>query len=138
MPTTMGGRVKTIRRAWKWSQAELARVLKVDQATISFWERDLVKPGGTSILALASLFRVKLEAFEDGQAFTLPEPPSPPDMVGEARKGPRSVCLPLGGPHLLTVVDLEAGSSCGSALSEAMVSLAEGTTQNRRVWLVLE
>ena len=64
--TSLGDRIKAVRLTWRWSQEEMAEALRVDQASISFWERDKIKPSGSAIVALASLFRTSTDALEGG------------------------------------------------------------------------
>ena len=139
LPTsTMGERIKAIRVSWRWSQEEMAEALRVDQASISFWERDKIKPSGSAIVALASLFRTSTDALEGGLGFKIPDPPSHPESAKVDREFPRSVSLPAGSEDVVMVVDLGDGSSKGKQLSEAMMSLVQGVKDSRRVWVVLE
>jgi len=133
---TLGDRIKSVRRTWKWSQQEMAEALRVDQASISFWERDKIRPSGSAIVALASLFRTSVDALEGGSEFNIPDSPSLPGSA--EREFPRSVCLPIGSKEMVMVVDLADGSSKGDPVSEAMMTLAMGVKANRRVWVVIE
>ena len=137
-PSSLGERIRAVRRSWQWSQEELARLLKVDQASVSFWERDKVKPSGSALISLASLFRVEVPALEDGLAFRLPEAPSDLEAAKADRQYPRSVCLPMVAGHAVTVVDLRDGTSAGQDLPEALMSLSHGLGGHRRAWLVLD
>jgi transcriptional regulator with XRE-family HTH domain len=135
---SLGDRIKSVRRTWKWSQQEMAEALRVDQASISFWERDKIRPSGSAIVALASLFRTSVEALEGGHEFNIPDSPSTPGTAKIEREFPRSVCLPIGARDQVMVVDLADGSSKGDPVSEAMMALAMGVKGNRRVWVVIE
>ena len=137
-PSSLGGRIRAVRQSWQWSQEELARVLKVDQASVSFWERDKVKPGGSALIALASLFRVDVPSLEDGLDFRLPEAPSDPDGARIDRQYPRSVCLPMVSGQAVTLVDLRDGTTVGRDLPEALMSLSHGLGGQRRAWLILD
>ncbi|BDU73469.1 helix-turn-helix domain-containing protein [Mesoterricola silvestris] len=138
VPGTMGDRIKTVRRTWKWSQQEMAGALRVDQASISFWERDKIRPSGSALVALAALFRTSVDALEGGSEFNIPDSPSAPGGDKVEREFPRSVCLPMGDREKVMVVDLADGSSKGDPVSEAMMTLAMGVKANRRVWVVIE
>ena len=139
MPTsTLGERVKATRLTWKWSQEEMANALRVDQASISFWERDKIRPSGSAIVALASLFRTSVEALEGGSGFHIPEPPSNPESAKADREVPRSISLPKGVQGGIVVVDLGEGSYKDMQLSEAMMALVQGVKDSRRTWVVLE
>ena len=135
--STLGERIKAIRMNWKWSQEAMAGALRVDQASISFWERDKIKPSGSAMVALSSLFRISPTALEEGVGFRIPESPSSPGSVETDQEQPRSVSLPMGGEGGVMVVDLGDGSSRDRSLSEAMMSLVQGLKENRRVWIVL-
>ena len=136
--TTLGERIKAIRLNWRWSQGELAHALRVDQASISYWERGKVKPSGSGLVALASLFRTSAEAMEEGTGFQMPEPPCRPEAAKADREDPRGVSLPWGGKDVVMLIDLIDGSSNDSGLSEAMMSLVQAFKENRRAWVVLE
>ena len=139
LPTsTMGERIKAIRVSWRWSQEEMANALRVDQASISFWERDKIRPSGSAIVALSSLFRASTEALEGGIGFRIPDPPFSPELAKVDRKVPLSISLPIGGKELIMVVDLGDGSSKDKPLSEAMMTLVQGVKDRRQTWVVLE
>ncbi len=136
--TTLGERIKAIRIMWRWSQEEMADALRVDQASISFWERDKIKPSGSAMVALAALFRISHEALEKGTNFVIPDPPSRTDLNRSSREYPRSVGLPASEGEAVTVVDLRDGSSKGKQISEAMMALVQGVKEGRKVWVVME
>jgi len=135
---TMGERIKAVRTAWGWSQEEMAETLRVDQASISFWERDKIKPSGSAMVALSALLRTSLASLEEGPGFVIPDPPSKPPLPKTDREMPRSVSLPIGEADPIAVVDLVDGSSKGKQLSEAMMVLVEAVKAGRRVWVVME
>ncbi len=136
---TLGERIKAVRMLWAWSQEEMAETLRVDQASISFWERDKIKPSGSALVALAALFRTSLEALEHGKGFILPDPPSRmPASKKSEREMPRSVSLPRGEEDPIVIVDLLDGSSKGKQISEAMMVLVQAVKENRKVWIVME
>ena len=139
LPTsTMGERIKAIRVSWRWSQEEMASALRVDQASISFWERDKIRPSGSAVVALASLFRTSTEALEVGAGFRIPDPPSSPETAKADREVPLSISLPVGVKDVIVVVDLGDGSYKDLPLSEAMIALVQGVKDSRRSWVVLE
>ena len=135
---TLGERIKAVRTAWGWSQEEMAETLRVDQASISFWERDKIKPSGSAMVALSALFRTSLDALESGTGFVVPDPPSRPPLAKAEREFPRSVSLPISDADPIVVVDLVDGTSKGKQLSEAMMVLVESVKAGRRVWVVME
>lgn len=136
---TLGERIKAVRASWSWSQEEMADALRVDQASISFWERDKIKPSGSAMVALAALFRTSVEALESGSGFVVPDPPSRQPTPRRAdREMPRSVSLPLGQADTIQMVDLVNGSTRCKQLSEAMMDLAQAVKDGRKVWVVME
>jgi transcriptional regulator with XRE-family HTH domain len=135
---TLGERIKAVRTSWGWSQEEMAETLRVDQASISFWERDKIKPSGSAMVALSALFRTSLDSLESGTSFVVPDPPSRPPLAKTEREFPRSVSLPISDSDPIVVVDLIDGTSKGKQLSEAMMVLVESVKAGRRVWVVME
>lgn len=135
---SLGERIKAVRLTWRWSQEEMAEALRVDQASISFWERDKIKPSGSAMVALAALFRTSVEALEAGSGFVIPDPPSRTELSRQNREYPRSVGLPAAEGEAVSVVDLADGSSKGRQISEAMMALVQGVKEGRKVWVVLE
>lgn len=57
----MKNRIKVLRTARKWSQAELARQLAVSRQTVIALESDRSDPSLTLAFALAKLFELKIE-----------------------------------------------------------------------------
>lgn len=95
LPTsTIGERIKAVRVSWRWSQEEMASALRVDQASISFWERGKIRPSGSAIVALSSLFRASTAALEEGTGFRIPDPPSSPESAKADREVPMSISSP--------------------------------------------
>jgi len=120
----------------------MANVLRVDQASISFWERDKIKPSGSAMVALAALFRTSVDALERGEGFLIPDPPSHPPVSRRAprteRPVPRSVSLPIRTEEPVQIVDLADGTTRGKQLDQAMMDLAQAVREQRKVWVVLE
>jgi len=138
VPLTLGERIKAVRLAWDWPQEEMAEILRVDQASISFWERDKIKPSGSAMVALAALFRTTIEALEKGEEFIIPVAPNRGEGIRRSRALPRGVCLPVSEPDNVTIVDLNNGGLTALQLSEAMINLGQYAKDNRKVWIVVE
>ena len=136
--TSLGERIKAVRVSWRWSQGELAHALRVDQASVSYWERGKVKPSGSGLLALASLFRTSARSMEEGTGFQIPEPPCRRGATRHEREDPRGVSLPWDGRAVIGVVGLDDGSFTASALGEGLMSLVQAFKAHRRAWVVLE
>jgi DNA-binding XRE family transcriptional regulator len=138
-PSTLGERIKAVRIEWDWAQDELAEILRVDQASISFWERDKIKPSGAAMVALAALFRTTADALETGQGFVVPKAPGRGEGKRKSRPLPRGICLPVGQlPGQVVVVDLATGYLSVQELSEAMINLGQYTKDGRKIWIVVE
>lgn len=135
--TTMGARIRAVRRKWGWSQEDVARAVRVDQASISFWERDKVRPSGSALVALASLFRTSVETLEAGEGFKVPDAPFTPED-SRTQELPRSISLPLATDDGVTIVDLASGTFKAAQISDAMMSVVQGVKDCRRVWVVME
>ena len=137
--STLGKRIKAVRLAWDWAQEELAELLRVDQASISFWERDKIKPSGAAMIALAALFRTTVDALESGENFVLPVAPNRGKGSRKSRVLPRGVCLPVTDQSgRVAIIDLVSGGMTDPQLSEAMISLGQFAKDNRKVWIVVE
>lgn len=135
--TSLAERVKSVRTAWGWSQLAMAEILRVDQASVSFWERGKVKPSGAALVAISALFRCTVEALETGYGFQIPEPPS--NGHNPARGiSHRSVCLPRVNRAGITLVDLASGAAQRKRASEASLELSLANKQGRRIWVVVE
>lgn len=70
-PSTLGLRIRAIRVAWGWTQGTLAKVLGSSQSIISEWEKDISKPSGATLTALAKLVDLPVAALENGRGFRM-------------------------------------------------------------------
>jgi transcriptional regulator with XRE-family HTH domain len=137
-PQTLAERIRAVRGAWKWSQGEMADALRVDQASISFWERGKVRPSGSALVAMAALFRTTVDALERGEGFIMPSLPGGGAAPKGLRAPPRAVCLPVAGPDGVTVIDLAAGDLMARPPAEAAMDLDRYAKDGRRLWIVVE
>jgi len=133
---TLGERIRAIRTAWGWSQSQVCGLLHVDQASISFWERDRVIPSGSALVALAALFRCSVEALETGSGFVISDPPFqlPRTDHGDLR----SVSLPMSDSGPVVIVDMVDGTAKGKDLPQAITDLAEALKVGRKTWVIIE
>jgi transcriptional regulator with XRE-family HTH domain len=65
---TIGQRIKNARNEKKITQPELAQLVGVSKATISFWETDVTKPKINSMEALASALGVTFDYLNTGKS----------------------------------------------------------------------
>lgn len=133
-PKTLGERIKAVRIAWRWTQAELGMALNTDQTAISAWERERVKPSGPTLAALVHLFQNSPEALETGRGFQIPE--APPSL----RCAPHTRTITLReAPCVAQIVDIkEDHTQVLQDPQEAMIRLIQATREGRSVWVVVE
>jgi transcriptional regulator with XRE-family HTH domain len=116
----------------------MAEMLRVDQASISFWERGKIKPSGSALVALAALFRTTLDALEKGEGFVEPSPPARGTGPKGLRALPRAVCLPVVEPGGVTVIDLASGGLVAQPTTETVKVVDQCAKDGRKVWIVVE
>jgi hypothetical protein len=117
----------------------MAEILRVDQASISFWERDKIKPSGSAFVALTALFRTTIEALERGENFIVPAAPGRGEGGRRSRVLPRAICLPISDQtDKVAIIDLSSGLLNSPQLSDAMISLGQYAKDKRKVWIVVE
>ncbi len=136
-PTTLGERIRAVRMAWHWTQAELGAALNTDQTTVSSWERERVTPSGPTLAALAQLFRTTPEALLGQEDWAVPEVPGA--LPVSPKPGLRSVHLPDTGSAVAHYCDLTSEQDIALHDSqEAMLRLIQATREGRKVWVVVE
>lgn len=59
--TSIGDRIRTLRQTRKHSQAELARLLGINQATIAGYESDRYQPSVTTLIDIANIYGVSVD-----------------------------------------------------------------------------
>lgn len=131
-PVTLGGRVAAIRKAWGWTQGDLAIRLRIKTASVSAWERGKAIPTGTSLISLAALLRTTPEALVGESVFTIPDQP-----LGVAEPGWSTYQLPTPGEgdRILLV---KAGSLVGSLEPKDLRKVAlEALQVGSPIWLVI-
>jgi transcriptional regulator with XRE-family HTH domain len=116
----------------------MAEVLRVDQASVSFWERGKIRPSGSALVALAALFRATPDALEKGEGFVVPSPPARGAGPKGLRALPRPVCLPVAEPGAVAFVDLGSGALSELPPGEAAGALDRCAKDGRRIWIVAE
>lgn len=129
---SLGQRVAAIRKAWGWTQSELAERLRVQKATVSAWERETADPNGISLIALAAVLNTSPESLLGESRFTIPSM-----LEGVSEGNWQSVQLPLSAdPGLVLLV--EAGSVTETLRpSQLKNRAADALASKRPVWLVV-
>lgn len=139
-PQTFGDRLRRIRIAWGWSQGRLAETLGSNQRLVSHWERDIAKPSGAALTAIASLVGMTTEALLTGKGFSIPDMPAVVEGVAKetvAQYTAISRLLPKPKKGRIAVVDLNAFESKPITLDEALKTLKGMKGTNTEVWLVI-
>jgi transcriptional regulator with XRE-family HTH domain len=126
--------------AWGWTQISLAKALGSSQSIISEWEKDISRPSGASLAALAKLFDLPVKALETGKGFRIPEPPDTKPVGGHMSK--RNVqdlkkLLPKLGEGEILQVDTGTEDSELVKLKEALDAIRQAQKDGRPVWLVI-
>ena len=137
---TLGQRIRAVRIAWGWTQGNLAKALGSAQSLISEWEKDVSKPSGASLTALAKLFHNTTSALSTGRGFKISEPPDAEPRGGQMSK--RAIqelrqFLPSLKEGEILQVDTMTKDSEMVALKDALASLRVARNEGRPVWLVI-
>lgn len=139
-PSTLGRRIRAIRIAWGWTQATLAKALGSSQSIVSEWEKDISKPSGASLLALANLFGLSVNALETGRGFKVNDPPdAKPEGGLMSKREVQSLkkLLPKLKEGEILQVDTGTEDSELVELKEALTLIRQAKKEGRSVWLVL-
>lgn len=139
-PSTLGLRIRAIRLAWGWTQGTLAKVLGSSQSIISEWEKDISKPSGATLTALAKLVDLPVKALETGRGFRIPEPPdAKPEGGLMSKRDVQSLkkLLPKLGEGEILQVDTGTEDSELVKLKEALDTIRQAQKEGRPVWLVV-
>lgn len=136
----MGERIRKVRVAWGWSQVQLSESLSVPQQAVSSWERDLTRPSGPALGALAALFRLPAEALMEGKGFQIPAPLMEEVALVATEKGRKRkpVELPKAKPGEVWGVDLETSEHHPLKLEEAIALLRKAAKEGTSIWMVLK
>lgn len=139
-PTTLGQRIRAVRLAWGWTQIALSKALGSGQSLISEWEKDISRPSGATLTALAKLVDLPVKALETGRGFRIPEPPDAKPEGGLMSKRQiqdlRKLLPKLAGGEILQV-DTGAEDSELVKLKEALEAIRQAQKEGRPVWLVI-
>jgi transcriptional regulator with XRE-family HTH domain len=64
-----------VRKAWGWTQDDLAQALGNDRQIISYWELDKAKPTRSAMQLLARTLHLSVGALTTGEGFSIPDLP---------------------------------------------------------------
>jgi len=137
---TLGQRIRAVRIAWGWTQGTLAKALGSAQSVISEWEKDISRPSGASLAALAKLFENNTTGLTTGKGFQIPESPDADSRGGQLSK--RDIqelkqLLPVLKEGEILQVDTMTKDSELMALKDALISLKAARNEGRPVWIVI-
>lgn len=137
---SLGQRIRAVRITWGWTQGTLAKALGSAQSLVSEWEKDISRPSGASLTALAKLFQTTALALSTGTAFKVSDPPEAKPVGGQMSK--RSIqelkgLLPVLNEGEILQVDTETKDTEFVALRDALAALRVAKKEGRRVWLVI-
>lgn len=137
-PDTLGKRIRRIRLAWNWSQAQLAEAIHTNQKTLSRWELDKQEPGEPALGALSGLFGLTIQALRSGKGFKVPAPPRQMGylLVAEAY-AVDLVRLPSVGEEGLLLVHREDESTQPITARKASEAIRKAREEGRPVWVVV-
>lgn len=138
---TLGWRIHQVRKAWGWTQADLAAKLNAGQQLVSHWEKNINVPSSTSLLALANLFGVTVEALESGRGFTIPDIPPPRESQDPAIATidfeVLTRAVPAGVLDRVVLIDIHAREASTVSGSKAKQHLDEARKKGRLAWVVI-
>lgn len=137
---SLGQRIRAVRIAWGWTQGTLAKVLGSAQSLVSEWEKDISKPSGASLTALARLFHSTTTALSTGKGFRISDPPDAEPGDGQMSKRAiqelKQILPALKEGEILQVNTMSKDSEL-VPLKEALTALRAAQSEGRPVWLVI-
>lgn len=137
-PNTIGNRIRRVRQAWKWSQAQLAEAIHANQKTLSRWELDRQEPSEPALGALAGLFGLDIEALRTGLGFKVPALPRQVGRILVADSfAVDLVRLPSTGVEGIVLVNREGENSRPITARKASEEIRKARKEGRSVWVVV-
>lgn len=122
-----------VRKAWGWTQDDLAQALGNDRQIISYWELNKAKPTRSAMQLLARTLRLSVEALTTGEGFSVPDLPyGGLDALNQAIRN----LLPTAKSGSIQSVDLTNGSKAMMTIREAKAFLARSHKEGLTVWVV--
>ena len=136
--STLGGRIRLVRKAWGWTQEDLAHALGNDRQIVSYWELDKAKPTRSAMQLLAQVLNLSVDTLASGNGFSIPEMPDPGNTGQglEALRRALEDLVPGGHGAAIQAVDLQGGSLKAMTLREAKAFLDRAHKDGITVWMV--
>lgn len=135
---TLGKRIRRVRMAWKWSQAQFAEAIHSNQKTLSHWERDRQAPSEAALGALARLMGFSAESLRTGKGFKVPDPPKQvggllvPDQVAASL-----VNLPKMGETGIVLMHREDDDQSSATPRQVAQAIRKALEEDRPVWVII-
>lgn len=135
---TLGKRIRSVRMAWKWSQARFAEAIHSNQKTLSHWERDRQLPTEAALGAIAQLLGLSPDTLRTGKDFKVP---APPRKIGEILVSDRLaadlVSLPPVGEEGMLLIHREDDSLQPAVMREVTRAIRKAQEERRPVWVII-
>src|SRR5262249_43828272 len=87
VPKEFGAKLKELRMAAGWTQAQLAEKANISQRAVSHWEQGLREPSWSNVLALADALGVRLQGVREERDDTPGEAPPAKGRAEEEEEG---------------------------------------------------
>ena len=130
---TLGARIRVVRKAWGWTQDDLAQALGNDRQIISYWELDKAKPTRSAMQLLARTLRLSVAALTTGEGFSVPDLPD--GRLDALHHSVRDL-QPAVERGSIQAVDLTNGSMAVMTLREAKAFMDRSHKDGLTVWVV--
>jgi transcriptional regulator with XRE-family HTH domain len=135
--STLGGRIRIVRKAWGWTQEQLAQALGNDRQIVSYWELDKAKPTRSAMQLLAQVLNLPVDVLVSGDGFSIPDMPEPGDTAQGMETLRRALVdlVPSVQKTTIQAIDLQAGSLKAMTLKEAKAFLDRSHKAGLTVWI---
>lgn len=141
-PSTLGERLRWLRKQRGLTQVDFASAIGCDQAMVSSWEVGRTAPSATALHAIARYHDVPQETLLGGEDFL----PIAVQAIEAFRarlqatntgSGPIQVTLDRPPAGKISVVDLGSDRRSTSDLAQAQMDLIQAFRKGRTVWVVI-
>lgn len=141
-PSTLGERLRWLRKNRGLTQVELAEAMGCEQTMISSWEVGRTRPTSATLVALARFHQMPLEALDEGENFMDIAPKVLESLRLQGRTKSESGAAvelrldpaPFG---KVAIADLSTSATITTDSNDAMVQFLRAIQKGREVWLVM-
>lgn len=131
--STLGARIRLVRKAWGWTQGDLAHALGNDRQIISYWELDKAKPTRSAMQILSRTLGLSVDALVSGNGFSIPDLPD--GRLQTLHHAFRDL-QPTTESDGIQAVDFNCGSMTTMTIREAKAFLDRCHKEGLNVWVV--